>query len=145
MLLFTPMKMLVRSILEEKPNISLMGAKKAEAPLLSPQGGRSHAECLSMGVLSSGTSPDGIFPPWGDERGAFAANTQLRMLTMRLNTMVWVASPQYAMPLYAITMPTMPDTRREQSPMMASSFCFICRKRMARGTMLNEAMKKPKK
>ena len=122
-----------------------MGAKKAEAPLLSPQGGRSHAECLSMGVLSSGTSPDGIFPPWGDERGAFAANTQLRMLTMRLNTMVWVASPQYAMPLYAITMPTMPDTRREQSPMMASSFCFICRKRMARGTMLNEAMKKPKK
>ena len=77
--------------------------------------------------------------------GRHPDSTQLRMLTIRLKAMVCVAMPQYAMPLRAITTPMVPDTRSETSPMMVSSFCFICFIRMALGTMLNEAMKKPKK
>ena len=64
---------------------------------------------------------------------------------MMLKTKVCVASPQYAMPQYAMVMPTHPDTSSDTMPMIASSFCLMWRKRSARGTMLSEAMTKPKK
>ena len=70
---------------------------------------------------------------------------QLRIVTQRLNTSVWVAIPQKAKPLAARVMPTVPEIRSEDSAIKASSRCWSLRKRMARGTIEKLAMKKPMK